>query len=667
MVSKLLNALRKCKYDLYVVVIIAILFSILWYYADLLRLLSFNAYLYDLGTQTASLISLSHTSSLQSFLIQITPTKPGMILFVPLVYIFPTPKTLLFIQAFSIGFSAVPLYSIAKEYSRRVDISAIIITAYLLFFPLNRLVYFDFHFMALFPLPFFIGYYLYLKGSKWFLLFFFLASLFDIALAVAPVLIILSGIFGYVRNRVNVKKSNISTWKGFSLFIYTLSLFTLSFVFIFYIYMTSFGSFINFNTTSSSSIGLIPSYINNARNALKYGTPILFLSIIPLVPLLFSPVRNWKIGYIMAPFILMFFLSGYPFWLFNAQYMGGFLSPLLFILVSALFRDGIDSDPKSKEKKMKGIRQHVFLIVQKRRTINTEIAIVFLTLVLLISLYYAPWGPLNSSSPSALGSEYNSFANFHEEVTLTNTEKIADKMFSLVPANKTVLMQDNMPILSGRVRNYMFGPGLLPWLNSTGVSYSPGPTPHSNVPEYIALDTESWFTNWFYNSTDGTMQYWFTYFYEHYHYGLLGYDYPFALYELNYTGKPIVMNNANIPVKEVLNLTYPFDTNHTTYPVVFEPFLFPGKYSAYFNITIGTFENLSSNNQINFTISNISNSGEAYVFKITDFNESDIGKNLSISLNFTISSPAFIIYYMNPYNFRGSVLFRGGGIYYICQ
>ena len=659
---RLIKSIKNDKIDIYIILLVAVIFSMIWYYIDLLRFLSFNAYLYDLGTQTSSLISLTHTTTFHSFLVQITPTRPIMVMFVPIIMAFPTVKTLLLTQALFIGLSSVPLYAIAKHYSKRIEISAAITAAYLLFFPLNRLIYFDFHYMALFPLPFFIGYYLYLKKSKWFLLFFFLSSLFDIALAVAPVLITLSGIFGLIIHHLKNEKINPQSWRGFPLPTYVASLLLLSFVFAFYIYMTSVGSLVSFGSSSGSSVSLIQTFVINAGNAFNKGAPILFLSFFPLIPFILSPIKNWKIGYVMIPFIVMFFISGYPFWLFNAQYMGAFLSPLLFVMVSGLFWEDTNTKLKPGNNIEKTKKSYFVLSNRKRNILNAQKAFVFLALVILISVFYAPWGPLNSSSASTLGHNYNSYANFQGATTLTHTEKMADKLFSMVPENKTVLVQDNMPILSVRDRNYMFGPGMLPWLNSTGVSYTTGPIPKSTIPDYIALDTESWFTNWFYNSTDGTMQYWFTYFYEHYHYGLLGYDYPFALYKLNFTGNPIMMTNVNMPVNEVHNLTYPLDNKYTTYPVVSKPFLFPGRYSAFFNITITSIGNNNSNNELDFTVAHIGNGSNSYAFAIPKFNESEIGKNMTILLNFTIDSPAFAQYLMNSYNFNGSVIFRGGDI-----
>ncbi|MEM3908055.1 MAG: DUF2079 domain-containing protein, partial [Nitrososphaerota archaeon] len=534
-----------------------------------------------------------------------------------------------------------------------------------LFFPLNRLIYFDFHFMALFSFFFFTGYYLFIKGNKWYILFFFLASITNIALALAPILVIFSGIFGNISDYRHSKKGVPQSANHFSLATHLTSLFLSSLVFIFYIYMAGFRTFASFGSSSKANLSLFATYANNIKNAWSYGTPILILSFLPIIPMVGVPIRNWRNAYIMIPFFLMFFLSGYPIWLFNTQYMGAFLTPLFFVVVASLFekeRQGNNPPEPIPENKpqYRSINSR-----EKLKTPYNRIAITFLAIVILVSVYYAPWGPFNSSNPTSYGYYYNSFANFKEEITLTNTERIADILFSLVPENSTVLIQDNMPILANRYRNYMFGPGLLPWLNSTNVSYSPGKIPSSNIPEYIAVDIQSWFTFWFYNSTDGDMEYWFTYFYDHYNYGLLGYDYPFALYERNYTGKPLIEENLNMQVNEVLSLSYPQDNKQTPYPVLLEPILYPGRYIAYFNITVTSVANDTSNNRLAFAVSHYNNSGIAYAYSLPAFNESDIGADISITLNFTISSPTYVLYYMNSYDFNGSVIFRGGDIKFI--
>jgi uncharacterized membrane protein len=81
----------------------------------------------------------------------------AMLLFVPLYAIHPGPQTMLILQSFVFGLSAVPLYLFAKELLPR-GISVVVALCYLMFAPLHGPNYYDFHWL---PFAMFFDFWLY--------------------------------------------------------------------------------------------------------------------------------------------------------------------------------------------------------------------------------------------------------------------------------------------------------------------------------------------------------------------------------------------------------------------------------------------------------------------------------------------------------------------------
>jgi hypothetical protein len=255
-----------------------------------------------------------------------------------------------------------------------------------------------------------------------------------------------------------------------------------------------------------------------------------------------------------------------------------------------------------------------------------------------MGIFYNPYGPLNN--PNLPGN--NAYANFGHQINVTSSDRIANQFVGLVPRNSTVMIQDNEPQFANRPRNFVFGPGNLPWLNAS-LFYDDGPKPASTTPQFIAPDVNNaelgggWYTFPFYNTSDGSMSTWFPYFYSHYHYGLLAYSYPFYLYELNYSGNPVIsagMNFIGSPYvyHESTATLYNFNGslyNWTLLNTLYKVFLLPANYEFSFGFTgsnlTGNISIEASNGISTFTRS---------------FNLSAFSGSLNYSLNMTVISPS---------------------------
>ena len=162
-----------------ILIFISALFAILFSFYSILKAYTINAYAWDLGLYSQAFYSSIHgqlfyTSLLgESYLAE--HFSPFMFLLVPFFYIYPSPYTLLVIQAVFISFASVPLYYISlhifsnmkEKYpksAKNPQLYAFIVAIAFLLSPLTESpIYFDFHLMIFLPFFYFISIYFYLK------------------------------------------------------------------------------------------------------------------------------------------------------------------------------------------------------------------------------------------------------------------------------------------------------------------------------------------------------------------------------------------------------------------------------------------------------------------------------------------------------------------------
>jgi uncharacterized membrane protein len=140
------------------------IYAAAWSYISIMRFLSLNAFILDLGVNIQFAWDALLRSSLPSFL-QDFAHKGIVYLVAPVFLTGSYPAVLIFQSAF-IGLGAFPIYGIARRALGSDAASLAMAASYLIYFPLAGVNWYDFHYQALFPTLFLLGYCFYLSGRR---------------------------------------------------------------------------------------------------------------------------------------------------------------------------------------------------------------------------------------------------------------------------------------------------------------------------------------------------------------------------------------------------------------------------------------------------------------------------------------------------------------------
>jgi uncharacterized membrane protein len=518
------------------IILFTILFVICWFYLALIKFLSFHDFYGDLGQNTSYLIAIYNTKNIKTLFEEVRPQSYFSLFIAGIIGIFPSAFTLVTLQIISTGLTLIFLYIYAYKSSQNKWHSFFITLSYSLSFSLNANLWQSYgHIMEFFPLFFFAGFAF--KDRKYIFNFLIIiASLTNIVMLLSMILLLL------IQERKNVQestKSKLSLIRKIGMD-RIIAIFVLLVPISLFFLQENFTEFVSFNNgsfshTNSSIISQIVNlYINNFMLTITSKILTLLLILIPFV-LVFTK-RNKKF-IIFLPVCIFIIFSNYAVGYFNFQfYLSSTLVPLLFFLFIESYGKFSASRVEIFGYKSSTVKSkiHNYSVMKLKQALNScsrnKVVFYLLISTVIISLFYAPWGPLNSSHIP--GQNLNSYYHFNNDIKLTQAEQGADKFLSFIPRNATVLIQDNMPIFSNRDRNYIFGPNLIPTNKSV---FQPGPTPKTLIPQFIVIDSSSyWFTAPF--ESGYNMAYWVGYYTTHYHYGVRAISGEFELYELNYKG-----------------------------------------------------------------------------------------------------------------------------------
>lgn len=365
------------------------IYTLVWSLISLLRYYSFNAGVFDLGV-AMGYITYSTEGLTLSKLVQIFMLKPIVYLVAPVAYAFGFQGLLVF-QSFFLALGAYPIYMIAFEKLKNNKVAILLAASYLLYFPLAGLNWFDFHYQALFPTLFLLGYWFYLKGRQVFsLIFMLLSGMVHYPYTVFPLLFAFILIIGKDRKR------DLKIWAP--LLIVTLLIFVMNVV--------THGIY-------GASLGTVATTLVKPNDFDVFITVILIL-----LPLLFAPIFSKWIVF-LTPFLALIIYSRY--WgyfypnLFKLQY-GALFIPFVFLGTV----DGVLWLEKNK-------------IVNRKRSVGT----IFI-LIMLFALAYQPYSPLNSYTAVNYDIAKIFNVNFIEYNQLM-------KLLSLIPAGSSVLVANNVP------------------------------------------------------------------------------------------------------------------------------------------------------------------------------------------------------------------------------
>lgn len=624
--SYIVELLRK-NYGFLLVIAIYILSSSLWSFIELQKLYSFHAFVYDLGVQVSSLNSIARTYSISKLLILIPASKPFTLFISYITLIFPDPSTFLYIQSFGVLLASVFIYLIAKRKYGSELVSVALALSFIFFFPISWYLFFDFHIAGFFSTFFFAALYFMDTKPKLSWILYFFAATTNIVLALFVMIFIIIKEVDYFLGTSRQTRSGYF-WKNSKKIAFLLAPIL---PLIFAVWEIKLSGLVSFDgSVSSTSNSIISGYVRNLMSLFDNGFIILFFMAILFIVIFALVIKKDEIIYILSilPVITFILFGGYPFSNIKVQYNGEYFTPILYflILLPPFF---------TRKKNNKKITLSVPI---QRSNIRKKAILLFVIFIIFMGVFYNPYGPLNSPNLPGI----NAYANFSHEINITPSDRIANQFVSLVPRSSTVLIEDNEPQYSNRPRNFVFGPGTLPWLNAS-FFYDEGPRPASSIPQFIALDVNKawfgggWYTFWFYNSTDGSMSTWFPYFYFHYHYGLLAYSYPFYLYKLNYSGDPVISSGMNFigsPYVYHESTTTLYNFNGSLYNqalpnTLYKVFLLPADYEFSFGFT---------GNNLTGSISIEASNGVSTFAR--SFNLNSYSGALNYSLDMTVLAPS---------------------------
>lgn len=513
--------------DISILVIALIIVIIYWSLISLLKYFYFQATVFDLGINMQNLWGITHGNwTLYKFFFQFEYQGIAFLLF-PLQY--GGYPALLMFQSFFISLGAFAIYYISVHKGIDNRSSLFISIAYLLYFPVSGMTWFDFHFQSLFVPLFLFAYLAYIKEKYWMASIIFLISgIVRFPYAIFPL------IFWSISLMLDQKQRHDRTLAYFAtgnILLYLLIL-------------------------VSSYFMLRDGYIETHATLIVnpfYNLPIKLITILVLlVPVLFIPVLSARWYIFMVPFTFLLFFANNPVyefpWLFMLQYSASFIAFVFLALIESLTKEGRSDFRHSPKNNMIAKLRNLTKAMRIQKKDNRKIASVLLVAAFSTALIYQAIGPIAilSRDGITIGS-------------ITQLNEVEQEQFhsisSLIPKNCTfVLIQNNLPqFLPGPAGNDIRVPGYIgPNITSSDIVNNTFPwsfgTFKSVTPiNYVIGDLNSfqWYNQSLVNGFQGMANITAILLSSGY-YGLLGIDGPFYVLERGYTGSPLIYQPSNV-------------------------------------------------------------------------------------------------------------------------
>ena len=485
---------RKTERDLVIVAFFTLIFSIASSVLSYRKYISFNAHVYDLGV-SSNLIRNALTSP-------IAYNKLIYFLMFPIYHFFPSQVALMVFQDSLICAGSIPLYFISRKIIEDRKYSIIISLLWLLYFPLAGVEWFDFHFMALFPTLFLIGFAFLVYGKyKRSLIFMYLAGITDL---LAPVILIFLIIV------LIIKKAKVPK--------YYLYMIIIPIIFVLVIVIVKdpsyiFG-FINLHSLYSNP-GILYSSLN--RKFLYFvlaGIPLGLISFIVPEAMLIIPYMGLVFAHNYTPYF----------------------QPILYqypaLIASGMFIAFIYGLKRISSSKIKVQMKHIMPVV--------------IVITIITWLLFTPYGNLLTDNNSGIPYANNiSMGNYdaYSSIAYSIEDRELSSMINRIPEGSSVAIQNNMPQL---VQSYNY---VLPWNGYNG------------SPQYIITDP---YSLWFYNVelAPGTYTNTLTLVNEKLisgNYGILYEESGMILLEKAYTGNPtkFISYKINVHNNSIINFMPP--------------------------------------------------------------------------------------------------------------
>ncbi len=176
---------KKSRYLFFVILSIIFFIFIFSYYA-IKKVYTLNSYYYDLGimnqvvynTSRGRILEMTNQDFMKNMSRLAIHFDPILGLFAPFYWIYPSFNVLLILQVIIVGLGALGIYLLSLKILKKEKVSFLFSILYLLYFPIQRQILFDFHAVTLATtFLIFSLYFLEIKKFKWYFVFIFLSLL----------------------------------------------------------------------------------------------------------------------------------------------------------------------------------------------------------------------------------------------------------------------------------------------------------------------------------------------------------------------------------------------------------------------------------------------------------------------------------------------------------
>ncbi|MGA7862346.1 MAG: DUF2079 domain-containing protein [Thermoplasmata archaeon] len=506
------HSLRNDRGALLLIPAVAV-YAVVWSYITTLKFYALHATVFDLGLEMEELWKFVHPYGFTATTYLLTALdQPFQFLLSPISLPLNYPL-LLVVQSLGLGSGAFAVYGISRSVLKNQTGAYCLSLAYLLYFPLGGVNWFDFHAQAFFIPLFLWAFFCYAsRRYRLALILFMLAAGTTYSYVLLVVLFSGLTVFELVLRRVLFKQhSEGREWK-FAVVLLAASVAFFSYQFVVYSYLIGISFALNANLVAGS----IP--ILNRIDVLA----------LLLIPMLFLPAFAPKWLVMLLPFSYLELTSAArPFnfpAIFQIQYTA-LAIPFVFIgaiygirtLNRFLARKVVSNNQQSQA------RQRLHRVI-RRPTSTSGLAMTVLVVTVGFATVFQPYGPFNQCC-----SDNFEIAN----ATDVNWTYFAQytRLVSLIPTDTPyVLFQNSMPTVLPRPLEYSGAPlmtGLEDWVNVTASDAAGNQFPLelvqgrlANVPLNFAISDPN--SKWYSIGGNVSMYHFFTTMYQSGFYGLVG-------------------------------------------------------------------------------------------------------------------------------------------------
>ena len=497
-----------------------------WSFLSVLKFYSLHATVFDLGLEMEALWKFIHPTGFTPLSYVLTALdQPFQFLLSPLSLPVSYPL-LLVVQSLALGSGAFAVYGIARTVLKGQVGSYGLALAYLLYFPLGGVNWFDFHAQAFFIPLFLWGFYGYLtRRYRVSFVLLMLAAGTTYSYVVLIVLFAGLSILEMVLRKALFKETiSAGDWK-FSVVLLAVSVAFFLYQFTFYSYVVG----VSFIENADVVTGPIP--IWNRVEVL----------VLLLAPMFFLPAFAPKWLIMLAPFgFLELTSTAQPFdfpAIFRIQYTA---LAIPFVFVGTIYGirtvDRLLARRESRTTTLTPVPVLRRTLRNARRT--SSLALSVLAVVVGFALVFQPYGPFNRTGPDNFGLAEATDVNW------TYFEQYSHLASLIPPSTPYVLFQNSMPSVLPRPLGYYgapFVPVLEHWVNVTGSDAANNRFPLelvqnklARVPINFAISDPN--NRWYSAGNNVSMYAFFTTMYESGYYGLLGEASGMTLLERGYSG-----------------------------------------------------------------------------------------------------------------------------------